>query len=175
MAKYSDSGYSFMMSRVIRNADGSEDVTDPVDIEEHFPGLVYKQCTGLEAYGKTRPYVETYAESDKAYVHVAENDPRDQTDITLTLYFFDAEKHETFAENIAAIDAVYHSFIDFISKCKIIYSDTARKRKVMVYLSDSTDPKTDKLYGKVYKEVEFKFKNMFGRSFGIDDKLPILT
>lgn len=172
MAKYNDCGYSFLMSKIIRNEDGTETMEKEIDIEGNFQGLVYKQCSGLEAYGKPRPYEETYAESDEAYVHIAENAPRDQTNVTLTLYFFDAAKHKVYADSIKSIDDVYHSFMDYLSNGKIIYRDTARKRKVKIYLSDSTDPKIDSLYGKIYKEVEFKFKNVYGRSFSFDATLP---
>lgn len=172
MAKYSDSGYNFLMSRVARNSDGSESVSDEIDIEETYQGLVYKKCTGLEAYGDPRPYAETYAESDEAYVHIAEDDPREQTDITLTLYFFSPNRSSDDATKIADIDKIYHSFMEYVSGAKIIYRDTARKRKVKMYLSNSTDPKTDRLYGTPYKEVEFKFKNVYGRSFGYDDDFP---
>jgi len=172
MAKYSDSGYKFLMSKVTRDADGGETVSEEIDIEEKFPGLVYKQCTGLEAYGKPRPYEETYAESDEAYVHVAEDDPRDQTDITLTLYFFSPQRSISDEEKVAAIDNIYHSFMAYVAGHKIIYRDTARKRKVKMYLTDSTDPKTDRLYGTPYKEVEFKFKNIYGRPFGYDEDFP---
>jgi len=63
----------------------------------------------------------------------------------------------------------------YVAGHKIIYRDTARKRKVKMYLTDSTDPKTDRLYGTPYKEVEFKFKNIYGRSFGYDDDFPSET
>jgi len=60
----------------------------------------------------------------------------------------------------------------YVAGHKIIYRDTARKRKVKMYLTDSTDPKTDRLYGTPYKEVEFKFKNIYGRPFGYDEDFP---
>lgn len=173
MAKYIDCGYSFFMSPVTESEeDGTDIIGQEVDIEDHFPGLVYKSCTGLKSFGKTRPYEEKFAEDDKASVYISPDDPRDQTTITLTLFFFDAKEHDDDAEAIAAIDSVYRSFMTFISGCRIIYRDTARKRKVLLYLSDSTDPKTDRLYGIPYCEVDFKFQNVYGRSFGYDEELP---
>lgn len=132
--------------------------------------LSYKSITGLEAYGKPRPYVENFAESDMASVELPTNDPREQTDITLALVIaFAGDTNTPKAQQIKATDDVYHDFIDAISGAFILYYDTARQRKVLIYQSDKIDPKTDSIKGIVYKEVEIKFKNIFGRSFPITD------
>ena len=60
----------------------------------------------------------------------------------------------------------------FITGSKIAYRDTARKRKVLMYLSGATEPKSDTLYGQKYKEVTFTFKNVYGHSFGYDETFP---
>lgn len=173
MAKYNDCGYVFEMAQVTKDEKGAEAIGDFIDIEDTFEGLVYKKCEGLEAYGDPRPYVENYADSDEAYVHVKESDPREQTKVILTLYFFSPNRHKTEAERIVEASQVYHKFFKFISGRKVVFRDTARRRKVMMYLYDSTDPEIDRLYGIPYKEVEFKFKNCFGRSFDYDEELPI--
>lgn len=163
MGKYFDSGYKFFMQR-----EGSDAA---VDIEEAFRGLVYKSMSGLEDEGSPKVYEETYAERDKALVYVAESGVKSQTSLTLTLYFFDAEKNEEDAVAVENASKCYHDFLDFVSGAKVLYWDDVRKRKVVMYLSESTSPKTDRLYGKVYKEVEFKFKNVYGRSFDASEKI----
>ena len=41
-----------------------------------------------------------------------------------------------------------------------------------MYLTGSTEPKGDTLYGQKYKEVTFTFTNVYGRTFGVDDDFP---
>lgn len=172
MAKYHDSGYDFLMSKVTIDETGKKTIANEVNIEEQFPGLVYKQCTGLDSFGKPRPYVENYAESDEAYVYVPSNDARDQISITLTLYFFDPSNSKDDATAITSAEKVYQDFMKYISGGLILFRDTARKRKVLIYQSDAPSVKTDKLYGVIYKEVEIKFTSVYGRSFGYDEILP---
>jgi len=169
MAKFFDSGYDILMTRITRDDTGAEVFGDEKDIEVAFGGLVYKSFDGLDSFGKPRPYVETFAERDDAAVYVDPKDSRDQTELKLTLYFFDKDRHESAADSIAAAEAVYRDFMAFVSGCELLYRDTARKRKVRMYLKDSTAPKTDRLYGQVYKEVVFTFANVYGRSFGYDE------
>lgn len=171
MAKYFDSGYSFKMRRVTRGEDMSEALGDEYDIEEKFYGLVYKSFDGLDSFGDPRPYAETFAESDVADVWVDEGDARGQTDLTLTLCFF-AVSGDDDAARIASVEDVYRSFMEFVSGCVIEYRDTGRKRKLRMYLSDGNEVKTDSLYGEVYKQVELKFKNVYGRTFAYDAELP---
>lgn len=166
--KYHDSGYDFYMRRITRDETLSEVVGDWVNIEEVYEGLVYKSMSGLDTYGKPRSYVENYVESDKASVWVDEVDSREQTTLKFTAYFFDAAGNKDEAKAIEAIETVYRNFVAFVSACQITYRDTARKRKVRMYLSDEITAKTDRLYGIVYKEVEFDFTNVYGRSFPYD-------
>lgn len=161
----------FYMKRIVLLADGTESEEEEYDLEEHFPGLRYKSLSGIEGYGTPRTYTETVAESDEANVYVPATDTREQTDITLTLYFFDGNNNKEQEDIIASIDATYHSFMEYLSSAKIIYRDNVRKRKAKMYLSSSTTPKTDSLKGLIYKEVEFKFKNIYGRSFPIDSTI----
>lgn len=169
MGKYFDSGYDFLMTRVTLDAEGAEVKGEETEIESAFPGLVYKSMSGLDMFGKPRPYVETYAEEDAASVYVDANDARKQTELTLTLYFFDPDDNEEESDAIEAVEKVYRDFMAFVSGCTVIWRDTGRRRKVKMYLSSSTSPKTDRLYGQVYKEAEFKFTNVYGRSFDYED------
>lgn len=131
------------------------------DLETEFPGLRYKECTGLNAYGGSKNvYSEDFAETSKADVYVAGSPAYKQTTIKLTLVFL---------ENDAKDDKAYHDFLAFVSGCKVAYRDTARKRKVLMYLTGATEPKSDTLKGQNYKEVTFSFTNVYGCSFGYDE------
>lgn len=146
-----------------------ESSADWMDLEKDFPGLKYKECTGLNSYGEpTNTYTEEFAETSKAEVFVASTPAYKQTTIKLTLVFLEGEGDAETGKN----DAVYLDFMNFITGCKIAYRDTARKRKVLIYLSGATDPKSDTLYGQKYKEVTFTFKNVYGCSFGYDESFP---
>ena len=134
------------------------------DLEECFPGLRYKECTGLNSYGgPTGTYAECFAESGKAEVYVSSTPAYGQSTIKLTLVFLD---------DVTKGDQSYRDFMSFISGSKVAYHDTARRRKVLMYLSGATEPKSDTLYGQRYKEVTFTFKNVYGHSFGYDEQFP---
>ncbi len=134
------------------------------DLETGFPGLRYKECTGLNSYGEpTNMYAEDFAETSKAEVYVSSTPAYKQTTIKLTLIFLEDDTKD---------DKSYRDFMAFITGSKIAYRDTARKRKVLMYLSGATEPKSDTLYGQKYKEVTFTFKNVYGHSFGYDEQFP---
>lgn len=142
---------------------------DPVwvDLETHFPHLRYKECSGLNSYGEPQGvYSETYPETDRAEVYVSSVPAYKQTTVKLTLVFLEGESDEE------KTDKDYHDFTKFISGCRIAYYDTARRRKALMYLTGSTEPKSDTLYGQKYKEVTFTFTNVYGRTFGVDDDFP---
>lgn len=134
------------------------------DLETEFAGLRYKECTGLNSYGEpTNMYAEDFAETSKAEVYVSSIPAHKQTTIKLTLIFLEDDTKD---------DKSYCDFMAFIAGSKIAYRDTARKRKVLMYLSGATEPKSDTLYGQKYKEVTFTFTNVYGRSFGYDESFP---
>lgn len=167
--------FKFFIQRITKSED-SYIKGDTKDLEADFLGLHYKSIVGMETYGKPRNHVENLAEQEMALVDfpdedtIVKADPLDQTDITLTLHFFcEDDTAKTKAEQIKSIDDSYHAFVSFISGCYCLYKDTARQRKVLMYRSEKIEPKTDQVKGLIYKEVEFKFKNVFGRSFPIDD------
>lgn len=160
-------GYNFYMKRVLRSSDGTLSVESGSqrDLEADFPGLRYKSCDGLGAYGAQRVYAETYAESDAAEVYVPASGVREQTDVTLTLYFFDPSGSKGYGEAIKGAEVPYRSFMEYVSGTMLIYWDTARRRKVLLYLAESVSPTTDSLKSLVYKEVALKFKSVTGRSY----------
>lgn len=134
------------------------------DLETGFPGLRYQGCTGLNSYGEpTNMYAEDFAETSKAEVYVSGTPAYRQTTIKLTLIFLEDDTKD---------DKSYRDFMAFITGSGIAYRDTARKRKVLMYLSGATEPKSDTLYGQRYKEVTFTFKNVYGHSFGYDETFP---
>lgn len=158
----------FYISKATKLGNGKFVVDQSVEISEHFKGACYEKTDGLEAYGKIRSYTETYPESPLPDVFFPENLTRETTDFVLTLYFFDIDNHEEETDAIKAVDEVYHEFVDYISSTYIKYWDNIRQRKVMLAYQDATKLTTDKLYGIVYKEVNFKFTNIYGRSFPLD-------
>ena len=163
--------YRFYMAQ-ITGEDGEKFTTGNFkDLEAYYPGLRYKQFKGLNSYGNPKVYSETFAEDDEALVELGADGQREQTELTLTLYFIDLDKSD--AAGYSSADKAYHDFMSFIEGHKIAYYDTARKRKAVMYLSSATTPTTDTLYGVAYKQVDFKFKNLFGRTF--DESNDIFT
>lgn len=153
------------IAKATKDANGKFVAEDAIEITEHFKGACYNKAEGIEAYGKIRSYTETYPEADTPDIFFPDDLTRETTDLTLTLYFFDPDKHEEETEAIAAVDAAYHSFVEYISGTFIKYWDNIRQRKVMLAYQEATKPTVDRLYGIVYKEVSFKFTNLYGKSF----------
>lgn len=172
--------YRYFMTRVTQSVDEADggsvftvDSGGELDLERDFEGLRYKQFEGVSTYGAVKSsYAEDYAEEDGAQVYVSTNATREQTEPVLTLYFFCADGSVTdFAGQYKAASELYHSFVGFLSGCYIIYRDTIRQRRLLLYLSDEEElePETDSVKGKAYIECEFSFKNVFGKSFSLDD------
>lgn len=172
--------YKFYMKKSTWSEEGWS-TGEEVDLEEHFKGLRYKSVNGLRTYGRPKGvYVETYAESDSARVYISPLSLYEQTDITLTLYFFDPLYRETLNDNarqsaIKAAGDVYDAFMEYITGGIINYYDTARQKSVFMYLNDSAEPSVDSLKGVIYIEVPFKFKNIYGRSFDASDKISYVV
>ena len=161
------------IARAKKSENGSGfDVEGGLEIQKCFPGAYYKKAEGLEAYGKTIIYEEDYPEEsfpDICFPDIPEEAKYEKTDFTLTLYFFDPDKHEKEAEEIMAIDRSYHAFVEYITGSFIKYWDNVRHRKIMLTFSGGVKPVKDTLYGIIYKEVDFKFTNIYGKSFKLDE------
>ena len=160
--------FKFFMRRIEVLSDGSENPSEEYDILSMFPSIAYKSITGINTYGKPKTYTESFPESSKISVFTTQQ--REQTDIQLSLYFF-GEENATEEEKFNEADRQYHEFVSLISGCLVTYRDNYRNRKVKMYLSDSTEVKTDTLYNEPYKEVLFKFKNVYGCSFSLDNPI----
>lgn len=103
------------------------------NLEKDFDGLRYKEFKGLENYGKLKSvYTETFAETDEVQVYMAPKIVRENIELTLTLLFVGDNRRAT-----------YHSFVDYISKGKIKYWDTVRKREVVFILTEAIEPEED--------------------------------
>ena len=156
----------FYIAKATKNTNGKFVAGPSVEISTYFKGARYKKADGVENYGKPRTYTETFPESPTPNIFFGST--LETTDLTLTLYFFDVDKHEEETEAISAIDAVYHSFVDYITGTYIKYWDNIRQRKVILAYQEATKPTVDSLYNLIYKEVSFKFINVYGKSFPID-------
>lgn len=156
------------IAKAARNSAGKFTAESGVEIQEHFKGARYNKADGVESYGKVRSYTETYPESPAPDIYFPDSLTREATDFTLTLYFFDPDKHDDEADAIAAVDEAYHAFVDYISGTFIKYWDNIRQRKVILAYQEQTKPTVDRLYGFIYKEVSFKFTNLYGKSFPLD-------
>lgn len=158
--------YKFYIGLVEENEDGSiKSVTNITDLEKKFSGLRYKSLTGANALGAPRVYTENFVEDNKALV--VTSDVLQQTDLALTLYFFDGEFGGVYYD----ASTIFYAFYKMIRGRKLVWYDTFRKRKILMYLNSGVSPKTDKVIGTPYIEAEFKFKNVYGESFGLSDDI----
>ena len=95
-----------------------------LDLEVDFKGLIYKEFTGLDSYGKIKSvYTEEFAETDELQIYQNSTPIRENTDLTFTCIFTGNDRRK-----------VYHSFVNFLSKGKIQYWDNIRYRKVTFIL-----------------------------------------
>lgn len=155
------------ISKVTQTSPGQFVSQNDIDLFDHFKGAAYKEAKALEYYGKPQIITEKYPEypaPQTLFLNTYES-----CDFKLPLYFFDTQQHTDQIEAITSVDNTYHSFVDFISGTFIRLKDNIRKRKVLLLYQDATTTKTDTLYGVIYKEVEFKFTNIFGKSFPLDN------
>lgn len=130
-----------------------------MDLEKDFKGLIYKEFTGLDSYGKIKSvYTEEFAETDVLQVYQNPTPIRENTDLTFTCVFTGNDRRK-----------VYHSFVSFLSKGKIQYWDNIRNRKVTFILIEPIEPREDKLYGSTpYIIASFKLKNIKGQTEALE-------
>lgn len=166
----------FYIQRFTRNGVG-EFVADGEErnLERDFLGLRYKSVTGLTSLGEMYQYAENYAEDERTQVFIPLNVVRKPTDITLSVYIFGIDPDLgnsgglTDEEQLEEAQRTYWEFTEFLSGAYICYWDTVRRRKVMCYQYSAISVKEDKLYGLPYILAEIKLKNVYGRSFALDD------
>lgn len=129
------------------------------DLEVDFPGLIYKEFSGLDSYGKIKSvYTEEFAETDELQIYQNPTPIRENPDLTFTCVFIGDNRRKT-----------YHSFVDYISRGKIQYWDDIRNRKVTFILIEAVEPSEDKLYGDTpYIIASFKLKNIKGQTEALE-------
>lgn len=175
MTKYHDNGYNFFMRRINHpHAFNKEDrgVEDERNIEESFFGLVYLDATGIDSYGKPSVYTERFVESAFDSVYTDNRFGFSPTEIILRLGFICKVDASNDAKlGIEKVNTLYHRFVEYISGCNLFYRDTLRNRIVEMFLNNTIEISKDILRGRAYKEVSFKFTNIYGRSFPLPYKV----
>ena len=170
--------YKFYMTTVLQDPDGTRRKIRKYDIEGYFKGLKYKSLTGANAYGKPKGvYSESFAEEEGSRVFLDyPNDNRAQTDVTLTLYFLDPNKwggNRSETTPYARMCGQYHSFVKAFRNRYVIWNDTARNRYMLLYMEEAPSISADKLKGLQYIEAQFKFKNVYGRSYATEEEIVL--
>lgn len=115
-------------------------------------------------------YSESYAEEDGDDVYMSSGVVRSSVEYTLELYFFCPDDvGGDYAARVDAARAVYEEFMDYVSGGMIVWWDTVRHRRVLMYLEEGVEPDDDVVCGEPYLGVELKFRGVFGRSFPLGD------
>lgn len=166
------------LAKVSKGDDGKYAITEGTtkNVMTDFEGVFYQAADGVEAIGQPRVYTEEYPESDELSVYFPEKTTLKATDFTLKLYFIASDDKKD-NEAIDYILNSYHSFMYYLQGSLILYWDNVRKRKLLLALTESVKPSTTSvLEGREYLAVSFKFKNVYGRSFTLDDEteLPLI-
>lgn len=166
------------LAKVSKGDDGKYAIIEGTtkNVMTDFEGVFYQAADGVEAIGQPRVYTEEYPESNELSVYFSEKTTLKATDFTLKLYFI-APDDKKDNEAIDCIINSYHSFIDYLQGSLILYWDNVRKRKLLLALTESVKPSTTSvLEGREYLAVSFKFKNVYGKSFALDDEteLPLI-
>ena len=166
------------IAKVSKGDDGKYAIAEGTtkNVMTDFEGVFYQAADGVEAIGQPRVYTEEYPESDELSVYFPEKTTLKATDFTLKLYFI-APDDKKDNEAIDYILNSYNSFIDYLQGSLILYWDNVRKRKLLLALTESVKPSTTSvLERREYLAVSFKFKNVYGKSFALDDetKLPLI-
>lgn len=166
------------LAKVSKGDDGKYAIIEGTtkNVMTDFEGVFYQAADGVEAIGQPRVYTEEYPESNELSVYFPEKTTLKATDFTLKLYFI-APDDKKDNEAIDCIINSYHSFIDYLQGSLILYWDNVRKRKLLLALTEIVKPSTTSvLEGREYLAVSFKFKNVYGKSFALDDEteLPLI-
>ena len=166
------------LAKVSKGGDGKYTITEGTtkNVMTDFDGVFYQAADGVEAIGQPRVYTEEYPESDELSVYFPEKTTLKAIDFALKLYFI-APDDKKDNEAIDYIQNSYHSFIGYLQGSLILYWDNVRKRKLLLALTESVKPSTTSvLEGREYLAVSFKFKNVYGKSFALDDEteLPLI-
>lgn len=147
-----------------------------LSLEDDFGHICYKSLTGLNSRGEQSGlYEETYPESGSGRVWLSSEAYESQTSSVLSLYVFGASPDVSLsgsastADLISNMESTWHSFYDKIEGCFLLWHDDYRRRKVLFYVKSATEPKSDVIKNFPYLACEITLKNIFGKSFAMDD------
>ena len=147
--------YKFYMQEI---SNGLLVPTTRKDLEHDFEGLRYISAKGINSIGKARIFTETYADSDRVRAYVPETITNESTTVTFTFYFFGENRQKT-----------YDEFNEYIRHGVHRYWDTARNKYFEFVMENSIEVKEEKWYlGTPYLSVEYKVKNLNGKTFDVD-------
>lgn len=134
-----------------------------VSMEDHFQGLKYLSCSGLEARGEIKNiYTENYADYDGIRTFhpsdVGADIKRGSTEVKLALLFLGEGRRAT-----------YESFLNYIASGRFYWWDTVRHKKAWLLHKESSAPQEDVVKGEPYIKVEFTFTNIWGETRSCND------
>lgn len=166
---------NYVMRRYVYSADGVYRADgDEKSLEGSFGHVRLVSLSGINAIGKQKGvYTESYPESDSLRVYVSPSVCCESTSVTLSLCVFgaapDMQSSLTVAEQIAELERSWYSLYDFLAGALILWSDDCRGYKALLYVSEECVPSSDIVRGIPYLRCDVKFKNVFGRTFPVDD------
>lgn len=136
-------------------------IGEPIEIENHFKGLLYSKCTGMDDYGKAKNiYTETYADSDKVRTYIPTEIAREATKAKLTLYFVGKNRQK-----------VYHDFVAFITGKRMCFWDTKRRKRMYFYFQNKSTIGDEEFVGSTpYMQADFELQNIYGCTFDVTDE-----
>lgn len=128
------------------------------DLETDFDGLLYSKCDGINAIGKAKNiYVETYAGSSKARVHIPNVIQYEPTQIKLTLFFHGENRQQVMDE-----------FNTYIMEGLHRYWDNGRNKYFDFYIIDKTAPTEEYFKGSIpYINITYTLQNIYGKTFSL--------
>lgn len=135
--------------------------SEQIDVEDEY-GCYYVKMEGIGENGKAKNiYTESYAESDELRLYLPDELAYENTKCVLTLLF------PEIGDDRMDVQDNERRFFEAVTGKKIEWYDTFRKRYVTMILIDAPKMIGEKLYGgSRYRQVEYTFKNVYGRSFG---------
>lgn len=139
----------------------ADDESQPImDLETDFPGLKYKEASGLLKKGKPKNiYTEEYADSDELRYYFPDEVCREATEITLSFVFVGENRNKAFED-----------FYNYVKAGPVYYWDTVRKRRAELLLAEEVEPGDDLYKGSSpYIDVDFKFTNIKGQTTMVNE------
>lgn len=151
-----------------------------LDIEENFPGLKYKEASGMYDIGNAKNiYTEEYADSDKVrvylpsvienggFVHRTNMIANESTEIKMTFVVIG---------DVETRLSIISEFEDEIRTGVHRYWDSGRKRMFDFIVTDKIEISDEKWYGsQPYVEITVKMHNINGKTRHVEPSAIIWT